>query len=361
MDDSKMNTSLQTILLAPVLFMNSHTVLQAADDKANHWYFSPMLSYIQADSGRRADDGFGELLGFGKPFGDHWNIELSAAFDNLDFESGLGEYKQSGLMLDGLYVFDRKTTMQTYAIVGVGGMLTDIGATDSVNAMFNVGAGIMRQITDGGIKFRADVRYRMEMDDSSVISETEFNDLMLNIGLTIPFGGMTKPSLTKTEQADSDNDGVLDSHDQCPTSVPGEGIDINGCELQQSFVLKGVNFVTGSDVLTTNAKYVLDEVATTLIKNSVFMVQVAGYTDDRGEADANLQLSQERAESVKAYLESVGVDGNQLSARGFGEENPDADNTSSQGRMQNRRVELHILTNVITNENNMRIGGLSQF
>ena len=142
---------------------------------------------------------------------------------------------------------------------------------------------------------------------------------------------------------DSDNDGIADAKDQCPDSKPGVNVDIQGCELKKSFVLEGVNFVTGSDAITEESKSVLNNVAETLIKNGEVSVEVAGYTDDRGEASFNQSLSQKRAESVKAYLQSTGVAANRLKAKGYGENEPIGNNSTSAGRAMNRRVELHII------------------
>ena len=142
---------------------------------------------------------------------------------------------------------------------------------------------------------------------------------------------------------DADNDGVADLKDQCPGSKPGVNVDTDGCELKQSFVLEGVNFVTGSDEITGESRSVLNKVAATLIKNGDVNVEVAGYTDDRGKADFNQGLSQKRAESVKAYLQNAGVQASRMTAKGYGEANPVADNSTSTGRASNRRVELHIM------------------
>ena len=70
---------------------------------------------------------------------------------------------------------------------------------------------------------------------------------------------------------------------------------------------------------------------------------MSGYTDNSGDAASNLELSKRRAEAVKAYLIEKGVSENRLTAKGFGINNPRADNTTKEGRAQNRRVELTII------------------
>jgi OOP family OmpA-OmpF porin len=142
---------------------------------------------------------------------------------------------------------------------------------------------------------------------------------------------------------DTDNDGIVDLEDQCPDSKPGVNVDSRGCELQKSFVLEGVVFVTSSDEITEASRSTLDGVADTMIKNGDVNVEVAGYTDDRGEANFNQDLSQKRAESVKAYLESSGVAADRMTAKGYGEDAPIADNSTAAGRDKNRRVEIHII------------------
>jgi outer membrane protein OmpA-like peptidoglycan-associated protein len=141
-------------------------------------------------------------------------------------------------------------------------------------------------------------------------------------------------------ELDSDGDGVLDRADKCPGTRAGARIDAAGCEAAEVMVLKGVNFATNSARLTTGSATILDDAAATLLKRGDMRMEVAGHTDDRGSAERNRDLSQQRAEAVRRYLVSKGVSAASLSARGYGEESPLADNRSESGRAANRRVEL---------------------
>ena len=355
-----MNKYLPVIPLASAMFFSSNSTIHAAEEDSG-WYVSPMLSYIKSDSDRKADNDLGLMLGLGKKLNQQWNMEVNAVIDSLDFESGSAEYKQRGLMVDGLYFFDRDTQMQTYAIVGAGIMKTDTGNNDSNNPVVNVGVGMMQELSDNGMKLRADIRYRLDMDDESHPAEDEFGDLMLNVGLKIPFGSayQSKKSVMSDQSAkttdviasskedlivtDKDNDGIVDSKDKCPATEAQIKVDSTGCKIQQSFVLKGVNFLTGSDVLSDDSKNILNDVAATLAKNPGLKVEIAGYTDSRGNAGFNQRLSQKRAESVKTYIVSQGIDESRMIAKGYGVDSPIADNDSSQGRAINRRVELHLI------------------
>lgn len=104
--------------------------------------------------------------------------------------------------------------------------------------------------------------------------------------------------------------------------------------------LQSIQFATGTADLTPDAQAVLTDVATLLNDNPRVSVQVEGHTDGRGDAEDNLLLSQERAQSVVDALGSLGVDIARLTARGFGEQRPLADNETEAGMATNRRVEL---------------------
>lgn len=108
-------------------------------------------------------------------------------------------------------------------------------------------------------------------------------------------------------------------------------------------VLKGVNFATNSARLTPESTSVLDEVVAALQKRTEIRAEVAGHTDNRGTPAANQKLSQARAESVRTYLVSKGVAADRLTARGYGQDSPIADNKTENGRATNRRVELRAL------------------
>jgi OOP family OmpA-OmpF porin len=107
-----------------------------------------------------------------------------------------------------------------------------------------------------------------------------------------------------------------------------------------NLVLEGVNFETGSAILTPGARQVLDRVATSLVGNPGIRVEVSGHTDNTGSRNFNVSLSQSRAESVMEYLVGQGVAENRMEARGFGPDRQVATNDTAEGRAMNRRVEL---------------------
>ena len=143
-------------------------------------------------------------------------------------------------------------------------------------------------------------------------------------------------------ELDSDGDGVVDRLDECPGTPAGVQVDIRGCEIKEEIRLQGVNFETNSDRLVTGATRVLDDAVATLKKNPTIKFEVAGHTDSDGAADYNEGLSARRAQTVYDYLASNGIAEDRMTVRGYGESQPVADNTTSAGKAQNRRVVLRI-------------------
>lgn len=99
-------------------------------------------------------------------------------------------------------------------------------------------------------------------------------------------------------------------------------------------------FRSGEAFLMPGATSRLDQVADALSANGDRDVMIEGHTDSQGSDHQNLQLSERRAEAVRDYLVRQGYDASRIRVRGMGETNPIADNTSSEGRANNRRVEI---------------------
>ncbi len=143
-------------------------------------------------------------------------------------------------------------------------------------------------------------------------------------------------------EQDDDGDNVVNHLDRCPNTKAGVRVDINGCEITDVIRLPGVNFVSASDRLLPGATQVLMDAAATLRKYPDLRVQVAGHTDSDGSAANNQGLSERRAITVRDFLVRAGADPANLSARGYGEQYPIADNATARGKAMNRRVELRI-------------------
>jgi outer membrane protein OmpA-like peptidoglycan-associated protein len=154
---------------------------------------------------------------------------------------------------------------------------------------------------------------------------------------------------------DSDHDGVPDWKDECPM-VPGVK-ENKGCpevkrEIRQLLkkAMTGVEFETSKATIKQSSYALLDEIAQQFIENPSFIIEVQGHTDNTGKADKNLELSQARADAVRDYLISKGVPAERMTAHGYGQERPVADNKTKAGRAKNRRVEFDITFEEVTIE-----------
>jgi outer membrane protein OmpA-like peptidoglycan-associated protein len=120
-----------------------------------------------------------------------------------------------------------------------------------------------------------------------------------------------------------------------PTTTEAPTLEANG-----TIALEGVQFDLGSARLTPDSATVLDRLVKTLNDNSDLKIAIAGHTDSSGDPGFNRTLSKARANSVLAYLTKAGIDPSRLKAEGLGDSKPRADNASSAGRKQNRRIEV---------------------
>lgn len=110
-------------------------------------------------------------------------------------------------------------------------------------------------------------------------------------------------------------------------------------ETTQPYTFQNVQFATGGWDLLPGAEAELAALAEFIRQNSDKRFEIAGYTDDVGNAEANQILSEKRAKTVYDHLLQNGVNAKQLMYKGYGESNPLADNGTPEGRQQNRRVE----------------------
>jgi outer membrane protein OmpA-like peptidoglycan-associated protein len=157
---------------------------------------------------------------------------------------------------------------------------------------------------------------------------------------------------------DNDADGFPDDIDRCPYDPE----DLNGFEDEDGcpderlknarvVVTKGaikitevIYFDTGKASIQSRSYDLLDELSRVVAEHpELRKIRIEGHTDAVGNDLSNLKLSQARAESVSAYLQSKGIEGSRLDAAGFGEMRPIASNDTDDGRAQNRRVEFIIV------------------
>ena len=164
---------------------------------------------------------------------------------------------------------------------------------------------------------------------------------------------------------DTDGDGVPDYLDKCPT-MKGSTLN-NGCEevkvetkqevkpeikpvtkpivqteLKSLFqkALQGIQFESGNDRIMSLSHKILNQIAGVLIANPTYLIEIRGFTDNVGNSESNKTLSIKRANAVKKYMVSKGVNASRITANGYGDTLPVASNKTAKGRALNRRVEF---------------------
>jgi OOP family OmpA-OmpF porin len=151
---------------------------------------------------------------------------------------------------------------------------------------------------------------------------------------------------------DNDGDGIPDAVDKCPNEPETKNgyQDEDGCpdEVPAAIkkftgVIQGVNFKTGSAEITKGSHSVLDKAVQVLNDYPDIKLEISGHTDNVGKETFNKELSQKRADSVKAYFVEQGIKAERFTTIGYGMEKPIANNKTAAGKAQNRRTEFHLI------------------
>lgn len=353
--------------------------VMADHNKAEGIYLTPQIVGVEVDDDRigteEAKTGYGLNIILGKPVSNAFNVEGRLFVQNASVKESDDKLSFGGVGLD-LMMIKRNDGVQPFATIGAGGIATairnnGIEESEDLQPFAAVGIGAMLPV-NSKLQLRADVRYRVTFDDEFVAGEDEFEEVEVGLGVHIPFGqgekavaapvaaapadadndgvadaqdscADTAPGLAVDEtgcEADTDNDGIYDRFDQCPATPINTPVDGNGCVVETVIRLNGVQFELNSSILKGDTTAALNEAVVTLRANESAKVEVAGHTDSTGDAKYNLWLSQRRAETVRTFLMKAGIDGERITAVGYGEAEPEFDNATREGRIANRRVEL---------------------
>ena len=149
---------------------------------------------------------------------------------------------------------------------------------------------------------------------------------------------------------DNDKDKIPDLKDKCPDEPESYNnvADDDGCpdslkqepDMPKQQLLRGINFKSGKAEMTYESYQFIEPVLKQLRQYPEVVIEVRGHSDSVGSYAKNMQLSQQRAESVRQYLISKGIEPDRIRAAGFGSSSPIADNRTAAGRAQNRRIEI---------------------
>ncbi len=110
------------------------------------------------------------------------------------------------------------------------------------------------------------------------------------------------------------------------------------------FTLNNVFFDSGKSTLRAESNHELNQLAEYMNIKTTLVIEIAGYTDNVGAPEANQKLSEDRANAVKQFLVKKGIAANRVNAKGYGDAQPVADNSTDAGKQKNRRTEVHIIS-----------------
>ena len=364
-----MNKKILCAALLGGLSLANTAMAQEFDDR---WYLTGSAGWNQQDSDRRTEDTQFLTLGLGKFISPNWSLdgELNYQNPNFAFNQDLN-WSQYGISMDlRRHFIQEGRGWNPYIVTGLGMQRSEeeyvINSPDSPaqrrdnNLTAKLGVGLQATF-DKRVAVRAEVAYRADFDDQSYTAEggihqqeeSYFGDVLASIGVVIPLGPKAEaaappppPAAPSCADLDDDGDGVNNCDDKCPGSQAGQTIGPDGCPVQVSIDLKGVNFDFDKSTLRPDAIAILSEAAEILKRYPDLRVEVAGHTDLCGADAYNQSLSQRRAQTVYDYLTSNGVDASRLVGPvGYGESRPlepTAQTLPGCKSERNRRTELNV-------------------
>jgi OmpA-OmpF porin, OOP family len=311
-------------------------------------YVAPMGQYSLQGNNPQIKDDFGYQAGVGVNLPHSWAVEGDFSRGDFDIKHTDGTRRLDAYTVDVIKKFFPTDIMERvfvnpYVLAG-GGVMDDKSdypgfghssyTTPTAEAGIGLLTGLGRQDGSTRVQLRTEAKYRMEWASAHTFGVKDPSGVVLGVGVQMNFGAPDDrpPKLVTREVVREVPVEVPAAPPPLPPPLPPPKRDI---------VLQGVTFARDSDELVPQAEGVLDTTINSLKPYPSQTIEVRGYADSTGSQAYNLKLTQRRAETVMHYMQSHGLT-NSMSAKGFGKENPIADNSTREGRLANRRVELHI-------------------
>ena len=310
------------------------------------WYIQPSVNAMKPDSDFGVDKtGYGGGLKFGKAVNDNWDVQFGTTYARSR-EDGQ-RYQQNTLGVDGLYLFSRKS-FRPFILVGAG------VERDKTNLRFDRETRKNSGYVSAGLGFQADMSERVALQADirnvhgflrdDVFPSSKANNVYATVGLNIAFNAPPRPAPAAPPPAPE----AVQPPPPPPAPLPPppppparfEKVTMSATEL----------FTFNSAKLNPNQPK-LDDIVNVLNTNpSISGVVITGHADRIGSDKYNQKLSEQRANSVKAYLVGKGIAADRLNAEGKGETMPVVE-CNDKKRVDlikclepNRRVEVEQIT-----------------
>lgn len=311
---------------------------------------------------------------------------------NADYENNMGDTKITQIFYNASKDYKLNDAFKVYALAGLGyEHISSEKLGNESDPFFNYGVGAAYTFAND-LALKLDVRHQLKFDGDE--------NIVTLLGLSIPFGPVAKKAAEldsdndgvtdandkcptteanakvnaigcKIEQdddhdsiinandkcpttkvgatvnaygceLDNDKDGVVNSLDKCPTTQAGVAVDSKGCEVLDTAVDLGIVFDTNSDKIKSSDLVKFEKYVNYVKNIPIAKIILEAHTDSVGNESYNLELSQRRAQSTKAQLISMGISAERISTTGYGESKPLVANDSSENMAKNRRVTARI-------------------
>jgi OOP family OmpA-OmpF porin len=334
------------IALAVAILCSAGSVL--AQEINPSWYVQPSVIYMKPDRDFGTDHkDWGGGLKFGKAVHPMWDIQFGASY--VKSSEGPADYKQGLLGVDALLMFSRQA-FRPFVLFGIGAEhdkvenpLRDVSKT---SPYYTVGLGFQASLTPQW-SLQADVRtVRGHLRDDQDFGFSRSNNKYLTLALNYAFNPPPAPPAPPAPAPEPTPVVEQTAPQPEPVAPPPPPAHF------EKVTLSSTELFEFNKATLRMPQPKLDEIAAALQADpSITDIDVDGYTDRLGSKKYNQKLSQRRAEAVRDYLISKGIDGSRLKARGMGEANPIVTDCHQKKRKAlidclapNRRVEVEQIT-----------------
>lgn len=347
----------KTVLLA--CLATSISAVSYADEYPDFEAYLGAGAYMFDDDLRNLDDAYSLEGGVELPLNNTMSLEAWLSDFTADYKAGSGDLDVQRYNLGALFHLKEGTT-RPFISAGASHFDAD-GYSES---LINLGLGVKKyfdnniilrgelmamnsidnEVTEFGARLAVGYAFGRSVSEPVVEAAPVVKKVVEKKVVEKPIEEKPAPAPVKPAPApvDSDNDGVIDANDKCANTNAAFQVDATGCPvmLTESVEIQlNVKFANNSAVVTAVNFSEIQKVADFMKQFDKTDVTVEGYSDDRGRAAYNKSLSQKRADAVRTTLiNEFKISADRITAIGYGEENPIADNATAEGRAKNRRV-----------------------
>jgi OOP family OmpA-OmpF porin len=334
----------------------------AEDMYRGAWYAVPGVSYMNTDSDLDADNGSGAFISIGKELSESWDIQGRLGYNRADEDTNIagvgGKYKQTTLGLDALYMFSRDK-FRPFLLAGLGAArnnvdYTNAGLTDKSKTSWLAGVGIGAQyLFNDTFGLQADLRHQWSKAEArnaarTIDADETIGNTLLNLGGVFRFGAPAPMPVAVAPEPAAPMPVVAPEPVPAPVAEPAPAPAPVCVQEYETITIEASKLFDFDEAKLKDTSVLDNEVVPKMKENKIFSsVKVTGHTDKLGSEAYNQKLSEKRANQVRDYLISQGIEADRLLAIGKGEIIPLVDCDGVKGRKAlieclapNRRVEI---------------------